>query len=99
MILEKSTALCTEFKAAMVDIHSLQSPTVSGSVPMWRSPLADVIKLNVDGAVQRENGSVGVGIVARDLWGQIVVGLKPVRFGPVLGHFCANRENSVRKVH
>ncbi|KAI8571068.1 hypothetical protein RHMOL_Rhmol01G0088600 [Rhododendron molle] len=72
MILEKAFALCIEFKAAMVDVHSLQSPIVSGSVPMWRPPLADVIKLNVDGAVQRENGSVGVGIVARDLWGQIV---------------------------
>ncbi|XP_058216648.1 uncharacterized protein LOC131327503 [Rhododendron vialii] len=72
VILEKASALCSEFKAVMVDDHSLQSPAVSKSVPMWRPPLVDVIKLNVDGAVQRANGSVGVGIVARDHWGQIV---------------------------
>ncbi|XP_058208234.1 uncharacterized protein LOC131321248 [Rhododendron vialii] len=72
MILDKASTLCSEFKAVQVIGHSLRSLATSGSVPMWRPPLADVVKFNVDGAVQQKNGSVGIGIVARDHMGQIV---------------------------
>ncbi|KAI8536880.1 hypothetical protein RHMOL_Rhmol10G0290800 [Rhododendron molle] len=42
-----------------------------GVGPLWIPP-ANVVKYNVDGAVQQKNGSVGIGIVAHDHLGQIV---------------------------
>ncbi|KAI8549830.1 hypothetical protein RHMOL_Rhmol06G0055900 [Rhododendron molle] len=50
-------------------------PSVSAvplPVPKWCLPLIGTVKINVDGAVCRKKGIVGVGLVARDHKGQIL---------------------------
>lgn len=76
MILEKASALCSEFRAAT---PHLQCCAIPGLIPMWCPPPDDMVKINVDGAIHRQNGSVGVGIIARDCLGQ-VLGMAAIPF-------------------
>lgn len=78
-ILEKASALCSEFKAA--NNSRYRRPISSGSTPhsRWLLPPIGCIKFNVDGAVRRQTGIVGVGIVARDYSG-IILGTTSIPF-------------------
>lgn len=41
-------------------------------VLVWHPPPSTAIKLNVDGAISKANGKVGIGVVARDSAGQVI---------------------------
>lgn len=71
-VLEKAMASCSEFKDA--SLAKPVSPTTQPPEPVlvWNPPPPTIIKFNVDGATNKEEGVVGVGIVARDHLGQIL---------------------------
>lgn len=72
-IVEKAYAICSEFKEAFAVPNRVSSGSSNSTpTPMWHGPPASVIKLNVDGAVDRRSGIVGVGFVARNHLGQIL---------------------------
>lgn len=72
-IMEKAYSICSKFKEAFAVPNRVSSgSSTSTPTPMWHGPPTGVIKLNVDGAIDRRSGIVGVGIVARNHLGQIL---------------------------
>lgn len=72
-ILEKATSLCSEFQEANLlkplSRELLNPPVV---VLVWRPPSSTAIKLNLNGAISKANGKVGIGVVACDSIRQII---------------------------
>ncbi|KAI8572941.1 hypothetical protein RHMOL_Rhmol01G0240100 [Rhododendron molle] len=69
---EKAITLCEEFKAATETVHALPRLSTPPHPSSWLPPPPNVIKLNVDGAVNKKNGISGAGIVARNHLGEIL---------------------------
>ncbi|XP_058222888.1 uncharacterized protein LOC131332605 [Rhododendron vialii] len=69
---EKVITLCEEFKAATEMVHSLPRLSTPPHPSSWLPLPPNVIKLNVDGAVNKKNGISGVSIVARKHFGEIL---------------------------
>lgn len=96
MILEQGVACWLEYKSANeASKGSVPAPELPHK-PIWIPPDTGIVKFNVDGALDERNGLSGVGIVARDEYGNLLgavmesfKGLFSVRTIEAMGFRCA----------
>ncbi|GMI64622.1 hypothetical protein like AT4G29090 [Hibiscus trionum] len=70
-----SQDLLRDYLSAQTDFSTTRQPaTTALSPPVWRPPPIGSIKINVDGAFHPSTGAAGIGIVARDAEGTLLLG-------------------------
>lgn len=77
------------------ELDEAKVPRVKPSPTLWCPPLSDSVKINVDAAVNQAMEYIGIGIVAWDCNGMLLVATTNCMFGrfsPRLGECLAVRE-------